>query len=726
MSARRLVVMSNRGPFNLHVTKQGLKREKTIGGLVTSVLPMLEKLGGVWIAWGEPEGCHSNAPGRPPFTLRYIQLTPEQVRGYYFGVSNSALWPLCHSFLGRVHYDNAAWQMYDQVNRLFAQAALEEADDDDLIWVHDYHLALVPYYVRQARPLARIACFWHIPFPASELFRTLPWRREILESLLSCDLFGVHIPEYAGDFMESAVKVLGAQVEPELVHYAGRITRVLARPIGIDYDAVARLARSAHIERRVQNIHETLREQVLVLGVERMDYTKGIAERLQAMECLLEQHSELHGRVTLVQIVTPSRMDVEAYRQKKREIDELVGRINGRFSDGIWIPVRYLYRSFSLAELIAYYRAADVALVTPLRDGLNLVAKEYVASRIQQDGVLILSEFAGVVRQLPEALLVNPYSTEDMAAALVQALQMPKEEQRERMQLMQGRIKEQDISWWANEFLDHMAGTLEPAVESSVLATMRQHLDAGGRLLLILDHDGTLVPIARTPEEARPDAALLELLESLTRMPAIHVVVLSGRALASLQAMLPVPGLILAGTYGAEIQMPGHGTLTCVVPENVHPTIGQVRSAWAELIALRSGFFLEDKGLAVALHARFADQTEADFVLPRARAKAEQIISPERFRLLGGDRFLEVAPITAHKGRAVEWLLDRETLPDVLPVYFGDDDKDEEAFAVIRRRGGIAVVVGQRQLSSPATERLPSPIQVREWLRFLAARDSGV
>jgi trehalose 6-phosphate synthase/phosphatase len=693
---------------------------------VTSVLPMLEKLGGVWIAWGDPEGRYSNTPGRPPFTLRHIGLTPEQIQGYYYGVSNSALWPLCHSFLGRVHYDNAEWQAYDQVNRLFAHAALEEATDDDLIWVHDYHLALVPYYVRQARPSAQIACFWHIPFPASELFRTLPWRREILESLLSCDLFGVHIPEYASDFMESAVKVLGAQVEPDLAHYAGRTTRVLARPIGIDYDAVAGQARSVRVERRVRNIYEMLHDQTLVLGVERMDYTKGIAERLLAMERLLEQHSELHGRVTLVQIVTPSRMDVEAYRQKKREIDELVGRINGRFSDGIWIPVRYLYRSFSLAELIAYYRAADVALVTPLRDGLNLVAKEYVAARIHQDGVLILSEFAGAVRQLPEALLVNPYSTEDMAATLLQALQMPKEEQRERMQVMQSRIKEQDISWWANEFLNHMAKAPEPVLGSPVLATIRQHLDAGGRLWLFLDYDGTLVPIARTPDEARPDAGLLELLESLARAPAIRAVVLSGRPLASLQAMLPVPGLILAGTYGAEIQMPGQSTLARAEPGDIRPTIEQVKSVWSELIALRSGFFVEDKGLAVALHARFAEPADADFVLSRARASAEQSISPDRFRVLGGDRFLEVAPVAAHKGSTVEWLLDHEAWPDALPVYFGDDDKDKEAFAVIRQRGGIAIVVGQRQLSLQVTERLPSPVQVREWLQFLVVRDSGV
>jgi alpha,alpha-trehalose-phosphate synthase [UDP-forming] len=452
----RLVVVSNRGPYRLHLTKQGVKRERTVGGLVTSILPMLEAFGGLWIAAGETEGRYPSSTRPRAFGLRYIHLTADQIKGYYHGMANSALWPLCHYFLGHVRYDGAEWQTYDQVNRQFANAVLEETSEDDVVWVHDYHLALVPHYLRAKKEKARIAFFWHIPFPPAEVFRTFPWRKALLQGLLASDLLGFHIPEYVENFVETAVEVLGATREGDRVCYQGRDTRVLARPIGIDYRAVDRAARSRRTEERARRLRENLQGQTVILGVERMDYTKGILERLRGMEHLLEHHPELHGKVTLIQIVTPSRTEVDAYRQRKRDIDEIVGRINGRFSSDFWVPIRYLYRSITPTEVIAYYRAADIALVTPLRDGLNLVAKEYVASRVNGDGVLILSEFAGAARQLPEALLVNPYSTEEMAGALAQALLMPPDEQAQQMLAMQERLKVQDISWWAKEFLDYM------------------------------------------------------------------------------------------------------------------------------------------------------------------------------------------------------------------------------------------------------------------------------
>jgi len=453
----RLIVVTNRGPYRLAETKQGLRLEKTVGGLTTALLPLLEKTGGLWIASGEPPGQHANASGHLHFDLRYIELTSEETENYYYGFSNNALWPLCHYFLGRVEFRLDQWGVYEQVNQKFAQATLEEAQPTDVIWVHDYHLARVPLYLRQARPSARLAFFWHIPFPSPEIFRALPWRKEILISLLACDLVGFHIPEYAENFGAAAIELLGATVEGDEIRYAGHITRVIARPIGIDYAAVEKEARSRRADRRAKQLRETIRGQMVIVGVERMDYTKGVLERLRGMERLLELKPEWHGKVSLIQIVTPSREGVDAYREKKREIDEIVGRVNGRFSSDVWTPIHYAYRAFSPAQLIVYYRAADIALVTPLRDGLNLVAKEYVASRVHQDGVLILSEFAGVRFQLPDALMVNPYSVDDMANVLEQALQMPKEEQRRRMQAMQARIKTEDLSWWAKEFLDRMS-----------------------------------------------------------------------------------------------------------------------------------------------------------------------------------------------------------------------------------------------------------------------------
>ena len=454
----RLVLVSNRGPYRLVQTRRGLRRERTVGGLVTSVLPMMEQNGGAWVAWGEPAGRYPVPPHQPRFELNYLALTPEQVQSYYVGLSNNALWPMCHGFLGRVQYDPGQWRVYEQVNQLFAQAALAEAADGDVIWVHDYQLARVPHYLRQARPSARLLYFWHIPFPSLEVFRTLPWRRAILEGLLSSDLLGFHIPEYAHNFIEAAVALMGAHAQGDQVTYQGHATRVIARPIGIDFAALDREARRPRTEAAASRLRTALADgqadRKLIVGVERMDYTKGIVERMRGLEYLLERRPDWRGKFSLIQIVTPSRLEVDAYRQKKREIDETVGRINGRFSDGIWIPIRYQHRSYSPSELLAYYCAADIALVTPLRDGLNLVAKEFVAARVHDDGAVIVSEFAGVAYQLREALITNPYSQEDVAAALLEALQMPAAEQRERMQAMRRCVQEQDIRWWARGFLD--------------------------------------------------------------------------------------------------------------------------------------------------------------------------------------------------------------------------------------------------------------------------------
>lgn len=453
MTDRRFVLVSHRGPYRLRKSPQGVRRERSIGGLATTLLPLIEHLGGAWITSGESAGEYPMPPRKPRYSLRYLQLTPEEREGFYYGLSNNALWPLCHSFLGRVHYDLAEWTVYDQVNSDFARAALEEAQEGDVIWVHDYQMARVPHYIRLKRPSARILFFWHIPFPPLEIFRTLPWRHLILESLLACDVVGFHINSYCRNLMEAAENILGAQRDGEWLYYKGRRTRIVARPIGIDCSFIDRVARLPATEERVQNLRTGLGEGTLILGVERMDYTKGIVERMRGLEYLLENHAKWHGRIRLLQIVTPSRDGVEAYRQKKREIDETVGRVNGRFSDGLWTPIHYLYRSFTAVELVAYYRAAEIALITPLRDGLNLIAKEYVAARIHGDGALVLSEFAGVADQLPQAILTNPYSSEDVAFALQQALTMRPEEQQQRMAAMQDRVRAEDIRWWLNEFL---------------------------------------------------------------------------------------------------------------------------------------------------------------------------------------------------------------------------------------------------------------------------------
>lgn len=449
----RYILVSHRGPYRLRITPQGVKRERSVGGLATSLLPLIEKLGGVWITSGESAGRYLMPPRRPRYALRYLALTDDQKEGFYNGLSNNALWPLCHSFLGRVHYSLDDWRVYEGVNIQFAAAALEEAEEGDVIWVHDYQMARAPYFIREGRPNARLMFFWHIPFPPLEIFRTLPWRNRVLEGLLACDVIGFHIAAYVRNFMDAAEFLLGAKRDGEYLEYKGRRIRVVARPIGIDYAGIERIARLPETGEKVERLRAGLGDGIIILGVERMDYTKGIVERMRGLDYLLQNHAEWHGKLRLLQIVTPSRDGVQAYRQKKREIDEMVGRVNGRYSDGLWLPIHYFYRAFPPAELVSYYRAADIALVTPLRDGLNLVAKEYAASRISGDGIIILSEFAGVADQMPEAILTNPYSDEELAASLQQALTMQPDEQRARMAPMQARVRAEDIHWWLNEFV---------------------------------------------------------------------------------------------------------------------------------------------------------------------------------------------------------------------------------------------------------------------------------
>ena len=452
--SRRFVLVSHRGPYRLRATPQGPRRERTIGGLATALLPLIERLGGVWITSGEPAGRFMMPPRKPRYALRYLSLTSDERQGFYNGLSNNGLWPLCHSFLGRVHYSLEEWKVYERVNREFAAAALEEVQDGDVIWVHDYQMSRVPYFVREKRPSARILFFWHIPFPPVEIFRTLPWRQRVIEGLLASDLIGFHIATYVRNFTEAAQDILGATVEGEWITYQGRRTRVVARPIGIDYDAMDRIARLPETQSQAEHLREGLGAGTLILGVERMDYTKGIVERMRGMDHLLETHPEWQRKIHLLQLVTPSREGVDAYRQKKREIDEMVGRVNGRFSDGLWSPIHYVFRPVPPTDLVAYYRAADIAMVTPLRDGLNLVAKEYVASRVDGDGIVILSEFAGVADQLPQAILTNPYSAEDVAFALQTALTMGLDEQKRRMAPMQALSREEDIYWWLQQFVD--------------------------------------------------------------------------------------------------------------------------------------------------------------------------------------------------------------------------------------------------------------------------------
>jgi trehalose 6-phosphate synthase/phosphatase len=451
VSGSRLVVVSNRLPFTFKRAARGRWRaEPGSGGLVTALLPVLRDRGGMWVGWpGAPgearEFSAALAGAAAGYKLAAVPLGAREVRDFYQGFANEVIWPLFHDLPSLCNFDAAYWDTYCRVNRKYAKAVRRRVRPGDFIWVHDYHLMNLGAELRALGLRQRLAFFLHIPFPAPDVFMKLPWRAPLLDALLQFDLVGFQTARDRRNFLATA-QALGREVSPERTGYF---------PISIDYNAFMRRAAASDVAAKARELHTLLPKRKLVLGIDRLDYTKGIALRLRAFQDLLVRHPAMRGRVSLIQVVVPSREDIPQYREMKTEIEQLVGRINGEFArPGAWVPVWYEYRSLSRLELLAYYRAADIALITPLKDGMNLVAKEYCACSIEEDCVLILSEFAGAAAQLAGgALLVNPYDIHGVAEAIRAAHTMPQEERTARMRRMRRSIRRQDVFWWVDSFL---------------------------------------------------------------------------------------------------------------------------------------------------------------------------------------------------------------------------------------------------------------------------------
>lgn len=455
---RRVIIVANRAP--LRKSDEGWI--PSVGGLATALLPVLERQSGVWISTAEDDTVPERQlypEEEPTFAVRRIPLTQEEMTSYYDGMANQAIWPVSHYMLQHLELERSFIEVYREINQRFAQAVIEEYEEGAYIWIQDYHLMLVPDLVRQSIPDAMIAHFWHIPWPAMEVFRILPWARELIRGLLGCSLIGFHVEEYVENFLESARVLLGARIEGNCVHWEGRVIRVEAHPIGIDVPRFKEMANSEAVIEMSKQLRTEAGTDFLVIGIDRLDYTKGVFARLLAFEDFLLKYPEFHERVTFIQVATPSRTDVESYQQLKREVDEAVGRINGAFARGSWTPVRYHYRTFSQEELCAFYRAADTALITPLRDGMNLVTQEFVAAT--NFGVLVLSELTGAAYIMAEAIKVNPYDKDGVRDAIKNALQLPSEEKQERLMLLKSRVEALDVHFWAENFLASMKKAIQ-------------------------------------------------------------------------------------------------------------------------------------------------------------------------------------------------------------------------------------------------------------------------
>ncbi len=524
----RVLLVSNRLPVTLVRGESGAYEPRpSSGGLATALWPLHREGEGLWLGWpgrlpesgGERRRARS---GLRAARLLPVSLKPEIERDFYHGFANTTLWPLLHYRPHLARLEDRWWEAYQAANRAFARAVLRVARADDTIWLHDYHLMLVPRLLRRRLPTARIGFFLHTPFPSSEVFRILPWRRELLDGLLGADLVGFQVYDYLRHFRRTVSLVLGVENDGEPLWVGDRQVSTGVFPIGIDPDRFCDCSRSDPAAReQLESLRLELGRRRLILGVDRMDYSKGIPERLRGYERLLERHPSLHGRVELLQIGVPSREEVDDYRSLRQDVEAIVGRINGRFGTPEWTPVKYLYRPVAFPHLCALYRHAAVALVTPLRDGMNLVAKEYVAAQRGGDGVLVLSEFAGSAAELAEAVHVNPYDPGAISDAIYTALTLPRQERMERMAALVRRVWAGRVSRWAGRFLEALdrASTRQepfpPRLTGSVRTELLAEWSAAAGRLVMLDYDGTLTEFTPRPELARPDAELLDLLRRL-------------------------------------------------------------------------------------------------------------------------------------------------------------------------------------------------------------------
>ena len=714
----RTLIVANRLPVTVRVREESPHLVPSPGGLATALRTVHLRSDSLWIGWPGDVSRLTPAQVRqlePLFTrerIHAVSMSTDEERGYYDGFSNGVLWPLFHYQLDRVPLETRTWITYCAVNERFAEAAAAAYRPGDLIWVHDYQLMLVPQLLRKRIPDAQISFFLHIPFPSYEVFRTLPWRRELLEGLLGADLVGMHTFSYVRYFAHAIHQILGFEPHVDRVQVGNRDVRIAAFPLGVDARHFEDLAAHPRVDEELRAIRAGAQGRRIILGVDRLDYTKGIPRRLLAFERVLERDPTLANTLRLVQVAVPSRTSVEPYKKFRRELNELVGRINARFGGTESLPIHYLYRSIPNRELVALYRAADVMLVTALRDGMNLVAKEFVASRIDDDGVLVLSEFAGASEELGEAVRINPYDVDAVADAIVETLSMPADERRARMRALRRRVRARTSESWANAVLTALRRRQPAPVpfREQPSQELRERLLATTDPVLLLDYDGTLVPFANVPDLAIPDPTLLELLRTVATRVEVHVV--SGRRREDLGKWFGGMNVTLWAEHGAW-RRGVEGWQAVAVEANGWRE--GIRALLDEFVACTPGALVEEKSVSIAWHYRAADPLFGERQARQLRLLLMDALQNQPATVLQGSKVVEVRPRGVHKGRVVDQILRRVSDPARI-VAIGDDRTDEDMFAAVPPEG-ITIHVGAGP--TRAAYLLADTNAVRDLLRFI-------
>lgn len=712
-----LYIISNRLPLKVSKPEDEFIYERSEGGLATGLGSLQDFTDRHWIGWpgiflDDEDDKKEICSGLLKENFHPVFLSEEQILNYYEGYSNSMIWPLCHYFYTYIQYETKFWEAYQEVNRLFCEEAAKFLKPGDMVWVQDYQLMLLPGMLRDAIEGISIGYFHHIPFPSYELFRVLPERAEILKGLLGADLIGFHTHDYMRHFISAAYRVLGLDSDLDEIHFNDRVVHVDAFPMGINYDLHYNAILDETVQKKAEQFRLNFGNHKLALSVDRLDYSKGILHRLKGFAQFLENNPEYRGKVSLVMVVVPSRDNVDRYADLKTKIDEMIGSLNGLYSTLDWSPVYYFYRGFPFEELMALYHIANFALVTPVRDGMNLVAKEYIAVKRNDPGMLILSEMAGAADELREAIIINPNNIDEIEGALLEALKMTEEEKKTRMEKMRKILSKQTVNKWAFDFTTEMGiirdkNTLlqNKKIGDDSLVEIKELYRKAKKRLIILDYDGTLVPIVKKPELAIPDKQLIQILKLLEADKKNNVVISSGRDSEFLDKCFDGLNLNLAAEHGAFYKKNGEWK------ENVRtkfPDDEEILDIIQKTVDKTTGSRLEMKKTSIVWHYRNCDKWLAEL---REKQLINALMAPcarLNLQIMRGNKVIEVKTIGFDKGIEAIRLMNSDDYDFVMAM--GDDITDEDMFHAMPTEA-ITIKVGS--ISDYARFSLPQKATVK-------------
>ena len=720
----KTIIVSNRLPVRTTEKDGEYILAPSEGGLATGLGSIYRDGHNVWIGWPGLEVTEQKDQDHiqrelATMNLKPVYLTQDEINNYYEGFSNETLWPVFHYMAVYARYEQSYWDCYYRVNEKFRDVILETAEPGDVIWIHDYQLLLLPGMIRAALPDISIGFFLHIPFPSFELFRLLPWRAELLDGMLGADLLGFHTFDDSRHFINAVTRLLPINASSNVLMVNDRAVIAEPFPMGIDYERYGSMVSNPDVKDQLKQLKDNFNDIKLILSIDRLDYSKGILQRLQAYELFLQLHPEYTEKIVLYMIVVPSRDNVPQYKDLRDEIDKLVGGINARFRTINWHPVHYFYRSFPIETLSALYHFADICLVTPMRDGMNLVSKEYVASRTNNDGVLILSEMAGASRELIDALIVNPNNIGAITRAIEEALVMPKPEQYRRMKQMRQVVAKFNIAHWVKLFMTRLQEVKQ--IQQSMLArrlspdmqhqVQQQYRNAAKRAIF-LDYDGTLVGFNVNIDLASPDQELYKLLQQLTADPRNEVIMISGRKHETLSEWLGNMNMDLIAEHGAWTKK--QGARWKKIPGLTDQWKQEIYSTLDTYTDRTPGAFIEEKRYSLVWHYRKVEEGLGELRANELANTLRYYTNDKGLQVLPGDKVIEVKNVEINKGRAaINWLQDRH-FDFVMAI--GDDHTDEDIFKALSE-DTISIKVGSQV--SAARYYLRNFHEVRQFLATL-------